>query len=474
MTYDIIVVDDEGDIRNLVSDILKDEGYQVRLAGNKQTALELLKSSKPDLAILDVWLKDSPKDGLDLLQEALLEYPGLPVLMMSGHGTIETAVQAIKMGAYDFLEKPFTSEKLLLLAKHAIENAKLKQENNELKKKLPASIELIGKSSSIVQINQQIQKIASSSSRVFISGASGVGKETVAKQIHALSSRKNGPFVTVNCSCLNANDFEEKLFGTDPTPSTPNYETSSANENNINRTVGLLEQAHNGTLFLDELADLSKEMQAKLVRVLHEQSFVRFGSQRKININIRFIAASSCDIQKEIAAGNFREDLYYRLNVASLKIPSLKDRPEDIPFLTQHFVTDIAQNLKFTPPPIGEDVISALQAYQWPGNVRQLRNVIEWMLIMMPDDHEGALHIDALPPEIFVNAPAILHMNKSDEMMGLPLREAREAFERQYLLAQVSKFSGNISQTASFIGMERSALHRKLRALGVNSQKKAS
>lgn len=457
MKQDILIVDDETDIRDLVAGILSDEGYGTRVAQDGTSALASIKFRQPTLVILDVWLGDGERDGIKILEIIKRDHPQVPVIMMSGHGTIETAVAAIKRGAYDFIEKPFETNRLLLLVQRAFETAKLKRENADLKVKAGdlTSI-LVGSSQAMTHIRQVIDRVAPTNSRVFLTGCAGVGKELVARRIHQLSRRADAPFVVFSCSTLHPDHLESELFGTEIMDLDPS----------IPRKIGLLEQAHGGILYLDEVADLPLPVQSKLVRVLQENSFSRLGSNEKIDIDVRVIASTSCSIAQMIRDGNFREDLFYRLNVVPLEIPLLIDRITDVPELVSNFMEQTSRQHGRPSRIISEEAMVVLQSCQWPGNVRQLRNLIEWLVIMAPGESKDPITINMLPPEVRSNVtmPSVSHPN----IVVMPLREAREAFEREYLLAQVTRFGGNISKTAKFVGMERSALHRKLRALGVN------
>ncbi len=456
MAHEILVVDDEADIRMLICGILRDEGYATREAGNSAQALAAIRSRQPTLVVLDIWLQGSELDGLEILKIFRRELPHLPVIMISGHGTIETAVAAIKIGAYDFIEKPFKADRLLLVIERAIEAARLRRENEELKLRAGGDDELIGSSHALSQLRQQIERVAPTGSRVLISGPPGAGKEVAARLLHRSSRRARGPFVALNCATMRPDRLEVALFGTETGADAPGSP----------RKVGTFEQAHGGTLLLDEVADMSLEIQGKIVRTLQDQTFERIGGGR-VEVDVRVVTATNRDLAREIAAGRFREDLFYRLSVVPLRVPSLRERREDIPALVRHFVARSAEAARLPPRDFGEDALAALQAYEWPGNVRQLRNVIDWVLIMAPGDAREPVRADMLPAEINGIAPTVLKWDKGGEIMGLPLREAREMFEREYLLAQVARFGGNISRTAGFVGMERSALHRKLKSLGV-------
>ena len=456
LTSDILVVDDETDIRALIKGILNDEGLSVREAANADETLKALASRKPSLVILDIWLKDSTMDGLQILQHIRRDYPHTPVIIISGHGNIDTAVSAIKMGAYDFIEKPFKADRLILQVQHAIDAARLKRENQELKFRASADNEIVGKCSAMNQVRQIIERVAPTGSRVLISGPSGSGKEVIARALHRQSRRAEEPFIIVNCATMEPEQFERELFGTE----------QGTGDNS--RKIGLFEQAHGGTLYLDEVGDMPLETQSKVVRILQEQVFSRVGGTTRVEVDVRVIASSSGDLQMEMQAGTIRQDLYYRLSVVPIKVPALADRREDIPVIANHFLIHAAETSGTPPRSLGEDAMAALQAYEWPGNVRQLRNAMEWVLIMGQGNANEVIRADMLPPEITSSAPGVLRWEKGGEIMTLPLRDAREMFEREYLLAQVTRFGGNISRTAGFIGMERSALHRKLKMLGMH------
>jgi two-component system, NtrC family, nitrogen regulation response regulator NtrX len=456
MAHDILVVDDEADIRMLMCGILKDEGYQTREAGNSAQALAAMRSRRPTLVVLDIWLQGSELDGIEILKIVRRELPDLPVVMISGHGTIETAVAAIKIGAYDFIEKPFKSDRLLLVVERAIEAARLRREVEELRLRAGGDEELIGVSHAMGQLRQQVERVAGTGSRVLVSGPPGAGKDVVARVLHGQSRRASGPFVALNCATLRPERLELELFGSE----------AGAESADSPRKVGTFEQAHGGTLFLDEVADMPLETQGKIVRAVQDQTFERVGGGR-VEVDVRVIASTNRDLAFEIAAGRFREDLFYRLAVVPIRVPSLRERCEDIPLLARHFMMRAAEAARLTPREFGEDAMVALQAYEWPGNVRQLRNVVDWLLIMAPGESREPLRADMLPAEIGSIAPTVVKWDKGGEIMTLPLRDAREVFEREYLLAQVTRFGGNISRTAAFVGMERSALHRKLKSLGV-------
>src|ERR1700761_647885 len=454
MAHDILIVDDEVDIRLLVSGILADEGYATREAGNADQALEAVRARRPSLVLLDIWLQGSRLDGLGILAESKRHHFDVPVVMMSGHGTVETAVAAIKQGAYEFIEKPIQADRLLLAVERAIESARLRRQIEELRRRAGGEEELLGISPAINHIRQAIERVAPTGSRVLITGPAGVGQEGVARHLHLASKRSDGPFVVVNCAAMQPNSMESELFGVERTA------------DGVTK-IGTFEQAHGGTLVLDEVADMPMETQGKIVRVLQEQTFERVGGSKRVEVDVRVMATTNRELGSEIAAGRFREDLFYRLNVVPIRVPSLRDRREDIPMLARHFMDRAAEAARLPPRDFGEDALAALQSYGWPGNVRQLRNVVDWLLIMAPGDPREPVHAEHLPNEITSIAPTVVKWDKGSEIMTLPLRDAREVFEREYLLAQVTRFGGNISRTAAFVGMERSALHRKLKSLGV-------
>jgi len=462
MAHDILIVDDEPDIRALIAGILSDEGYETREAHNADAALTAFGMRRPSLVILDVWLQNSTLDGIGILDALHREEPQVPCVMISGHGTIETAVAAIQKGAYDFIEKPFQSDRLLLVVARALEAARLQRENAELRLRAGPETELIGTAAPVAQLRGAVEKVAPTGSRVLITGPAGAGKEVVARMIHARSRRADGPFVALNCATLNPARFEEELFGVEP----------GADPGGAPRRAGVLERAHGGTLLLDEVADMPLETQGKIVRALQEQGFVRVGGSMPVKVDVRVIATTNRDLSSEIAGGRFREDLFYRLAVVPLRVSALRERREDVPSLARFFLARSAELSGQPPRSLAEDAMAALQAYDWPGNVRQLRNLIDWLLIMAPGDPREPIRADALPPEISGAGPVALRMDRSAEIMTMPLRDARELFERQYLEAQLLRFGGNISRTAQFVGMERSALHRKLKGLGVQGEEK--
>ena len=459
MAHDILVVDDEADIRELVAGILEDEGHEVRTAANSIDALDAIAARRPSLVILDVWLQDSPLDGIEILERIRESDADLPVVVISGHGTVETAVAAIRKGAYDFIEKPFQSDRLLHTVQRAIEATLLRRENAELRARSHAEIELIGTSSAINQVRGVAAKVAPTNSRVLIVGAPGVGKEVVARLIHAQSPRREARFVAINAASMDPDRMESELFG---------------EEDQLGRILkpGLFEQAHRGTLFIDEVADMPMETQGRILRLLVEQRFRRVGGARDVQVDVRVVSSSSHNLEDAISAGLFRRDLFHRLNVVPLRVPPLAERREDIPLLVQHFVTRLAQGSGLAQRVIAPDAMAALQAHEWPGNVRQLRNNVERILILAGGSAEEPITLDHLPGDAMAGRDG--GELQSERLIAMPLRDARERFEREYLAAQISRFNGNISRTAKFIGMERSALHRKLKTLGVHQRDDAS
>ena len=453
MSLDILVVDDEADIRELVCGVLEDEGYRPRSASDADSTLAALAERRPSLVLLDVWLQGSRLDGLQLLGEIKRRDPTLPVIVFSGHGNLDTAVAAVRQGAVDFIEKPFESSRLLHLVGRATETDRLRRENETLRAQIGQEEELTGTSQAINQVRATLKRVAGTGSRVLIAGPAGSGKEVAARLLHNWSTRVKAPFIVVSAARMTPDRVEEELFG--------------AEEGSELVKPGLLEQAHGGTLFLDDIADMPMSAQAKILRVLTDQSFVRVGGSRTVKVDVRVVSATARDLTAEIAAGRFREDLYYRLNVVPVMLPPLEQRREDIPMLADHFAARYAAERRVATPEISAEAIAALQAYDWPGNVRQLRNVIERTIILAPGDRIGRIDADMLPPELLSGQAEIVPGNAARSIMGTPLREARETFEREYLRVQIRRFSGNISRTATFIGMERSALHRKLKSLGL-------
>ena len=456
MALEVLVVDDEADIRDLVSGVLEDEGYAVRTAADSTAALDAIEERRPSMVLLDVWLQGSGLVGLQLLQEFKRRDSTLPVLMISGHGNLDTAVAAVREGAVDFIEKPFEAERLLYLVDRATETDRLRRENANLRQRVGDEDQLHGSSVAINTVRATLKRVAPTGSRVLISGPPGVGKEIAARMIHQWSPRARAPFIVLSAAMMSPERVEEELFGS---------------ESDGTMRPGLLEHAHGGTLFLDEIADMPLTTQAKILRVLTDQSYHRVGGQRPVKVDVRVLSATSRNLQDEITAGRFREDLFYRLNVVPVRLPPLRERREDIPELVSNFLARFAAERRTPPPRISEEAMAALQAHDWPGNVRQLRNIIERTVILAPGDRVSCIEVDLLPPEVLDNQNAMGGASTAMAIMGSPLREARESFEREYLKIQIRRFSGNISRTASFIGMERSALHRKLKALGIGDKR---
>jgi two-component system nitrogen regulation response regulator NtrX len=445
---DILIVDDEKDIRELVSDILIDEGYTTQLAANSEDTFKSIEKSKPKLIILDIWLKESKLDGIDILKHVKLNNPDIPVVIISGHGNIEIAVAAIKQGAYDFIEKPFNIDQLTVVIARAMETSRLRIENAAFKIKEIPSFELIGNSSVFKNFNQQLDKVSSGNSRIMLTGPSGSGKEVAARYIHKNSPRKDFAFVTVNSASMSSERMEELLFGS---------------ESNGNIQLGLLEQANGGVLYLDEVGDMPIGTQSKILRVLVDQQFMRIGGKKNTSVDFRVISSSSKNLVQEIQNKNFREDLYHRLNVIPISVPSLEDRIEDIPYISNFFIDELSEKQGLPKRKLSQKAVVHLQSRNWPGNIRQLRNVLERSLIL--GSQSGEISISELETKEIIKSDNSVEMDGN--MLGLPLREARELFEKDYLIAQINRFGGNISKTSQFVGMERSALHRKLKTLNV-------
>lgn len=459
MALDILIIDDEADIRDLVSGILEDEGFGTRTAADSDSALAALSERRPSLVILDIWLQGSRLDGLELLSLIKDRDPSLPVIMISGHGNVETAVAAIKRGAYDFIEKPFESDQLLLLVQRATEAERLRRENEELRERAGMDLELTGNSPAINNVRNVLKKVAATGSRVLITGPAGAGKEVAARLLHHWSPRANAPFVVIGAASMEPERVEVELFGLE--------------KDGVVVKTGLFEQAHGGSLLLDEVGDMPLHTQAKVLRVLTDQVFQRVDGTRNVRVDVRVISASTKDLREEITAGRFREDLFYRLNVVPIRIPALSERREDIPALIDLFLKRLCTQRGRRIPTISDDALAALQAYDWPGNVRQLRNMIERTLILAAGDDITDIELGMLPPEVVAEPAKLFPSEAAQSIMATTLREAREAFEREYLRVQIRRFSGNISRTAAFIGMERSALHRKLKALGLGEDDRA-
>ena len=457
MASDILIVDDETDIRELVAGILQDEGHGARTARDSDDALAAVVARRPNLVFLDIWLQGSRLDGLQLLDALKQEHPELPIVMISGHGNIETAVSAIKRGAYDFIEKPFKADRLLLVADRALENSRLKREVKELKLHAPLTTMLVGHSPAANQLRQTVEKVAPTNSRILIIGPPGAGKELAARSIHINSARADGPFVVINAAAITPEFMEVELFGVE-----------GGHNGSSGRKVGALEEAHGGTLFIDEIADMPRETQNKILRVLVDQTFQRVGGNTKVTVDVRIVSSTSRNVEADIAAGKFREDLYHRLSVVPIRVPGLAERREDIPELVDYFMTQISHTTGLPKRTVGADALAVLQSHDWPGNVRQLRNNVERLMILAGGDPSAVITAAMLPQDVSAMIPTMPSANGGEHLMTLALREAREVFEREYLLAQISRFDGNISRTAEFVGMERSALHRKLKALGID------
>ena len=454
---DILVVDDERDIRELISDILEDEGFTTRKAGNSEEAMAEMNREPPALMILDIWLKDSHMDGIDILKAVKRDNPDVPVIIISGHGNIEIAVAAIKQGAYDFIEKPFNIDQLMVVITRAMETSRLRRENNELRRKDVTSADMIGSSPAFRALASQLDKVTRSNGRVMLTGPAGSGKEIAARYIHANSDRSTGPFVTVSSASIDSDRMEEVLFG---------RESSGRGIE-----PGLLEQAHGGIIFFDEVADMPAGTQSKILRVLTEQQFQRVGGGDKVRVDLRVISSTTKNLEAEVDAENFRQELYHRLNVVPIEVPALAERLEDIPELAEHFIAGFNKSQGLPLRELTDDAIAMLQTMNWPGNVRQLKNVIERVLIL---GGEGdTIAAAEIPNEAKPAGEEDDRVILSGSLATLPLREARELFEREYLLTQINRFGGNISRTAGFVGMERSALHRKLKSLNVVTSSRA-
>ncbi len=452
---DILIVDDERDIRELISDILKDEGFSTRMAANSDECVDQINAEPPALMILDIWLKDSRMDGIDILKQVKRNNPDIPVVIISGHGNIEIAVAAIKQGAYDFIEKPFNIDQLMVVIARAMETARLRREVTSLKRGDGGLGEMQGSSVAFRKLKDALDKVARSNGRVMLTGEPGSGKEMAARYIHAGSARASAPFVTVTSATIAPDRMEEVLFG---------HESAEKGSEK-----GLLEQAHGGVIYFDEVADMPLGTQSKILRVLTEQQFTRVGGTDKVRVDLRVISSTTRNLATEIAAGRFRQELYDRLNVVPLMVPALSDRREDIPVLAEYFINQFNKLQGLPAREISTDAAAMMQTMEWPGNIRQLRNVIERILIL--GDETSAIEPAELQGESGPSDEGRILLG--GQLATLPLREARELFEREYLLTQINRFGGNISRTANFVGMERSALHRKLKSLGVVTSAKA-
>lgn len=454
MSADILVVDDEVDIRDLVAGLLEDEGYRTRKAGSADEALAAIASRRPNLVFLDIWLQGSRLDGLQVLELIKENHPDLAVVMISGHGNIETAVSAIKSGAYDFIEKPFKADRLVLVAERALEASRLRREVRELKTRSVQADRIVGRTTVVNQLRQTIERVAPTNARVLITGEPGCGKELAARTLHEASTRSSGPFVVINAATITPETMEEELFGVE-------------GGDGRGRRIGALEEAHGGSLYIDEIGDMPRETQNRILRVLVDQNFQRVGGATRVHVDVRVISSSSRDLAQLIADGHFREDLYHRLSVVPIKVPPLSERREDVPELIEFFMEQISVASGLPKRQIGSDAMAVLQSHEWPGNIRELRNNVERLMILTKGDPTAEVTIEMLPAEVGAMVPTTPSGSGGERLMSLPLRDAREIFEREYLIAQIARFSGNISRTAEFIGMERSALHRKLKSLGV-------
>jgi two-component system nitrogen regulation response regulator NtrX len=454
MSADILVVDDEVDIRDLVAGLLEDEGYRTRKAGSADEALAAIASRRPNLVFLDIWLQGSRLDGLQVLELIKESHPDLAVVMISGHGNIETAVSAIKRGAYDFIEKPFKADRLVLVAERALEASRLRREVRELKTRSVQADRIVGRTTVVNQLRQTIERVAPTNARVLITGEPGCGKELAARTLHEASTRSSGPFVVINAATITPETMEEELFGVE-------------GGDGRSRRIGALEEAHGGSLYIDEIGDMPRETQNRILRVLVDQNFQRVGGATRVHVDVRVISSSSRDLAQLIADGHFREDLYHRLSVVPIKVPPLSERREDVPELIEFFMEQISVASGLPKRQIGSDAMAVLQSHEWPGNIRELRNNVERLMILTKGDPTAEVTIEMLPAEVGAMVPTTPSGSGGERLMSLPLRDAREIFEREYLIAQIARFSGNISRTAEFIGMERSALHRKLKSLGV-------
>ena len=465
--HEILIVDDEVDICKLIADIMQDEGYKTRYVHGSLEALSELAERQPSLLLLDIWLEGSQLDGLGILEIVRQKYPDLPVMMISGHGNIETAVSSIQMGAYDFIEKPFKEERLTMSCEKAIERAELQSQNAQLQAKVVADDEFIGKSSAVSSLMGVVEKYAETNSRIFIQGGTGSGKKHFARYVHSHSDRKDRPLITFSPANFSDGEIEAEIFGRG-VEQEATFGSETAKQS-------VFEKARGGTLVFDEITSFSEEIQGKLLKALAKNKFQRLGSEKAYDIDCRIISTTSRDMEKEVEVGRFKGDLYYRLNVVNVEMPSLKDRRDDIAALSEYFLESFSRIAAKPRKKLADEVISALQSYEWPGNISQLRNMIEWLTIMSPKSDSQVIEITSMASDVFSNVPSVPSsgdVETNSDIMSMPLRDARELFEKQYLLAQVNRFGGNISKTSAFIGMERSALHRKLKSLNVHDIRK--
>ncbi|MDR1475150.1 MAG: sigma-54 dependent transcriptional regulator [Holosporales bacterium] len=454
---EILVVDDEQEVRALISDVLRDEGYTVKQASDGQSAVNVLNNSAPAVVLLDLWIGNNESAGMVILERIKEDYPYIPVIMISGHGTIDVAIDATRKGAHDFIEKPFVIDRLLLSVRRAVESYLLAEENFKLRKKVRQDNQLLGKSAEISQIKQTIKKVAGTNSRVFIIGPVGVETEAIAIETHNCSLRKNSPFILFNCANITSGVLEKELFGEE-------------NQNGEIIVRGAFDAAENGTIFLEEVTELPTELQSKLVRVLQENYYKRANGRHAIDVNFRIISSTSSDVEELITQGKFRQDLYYRLGIVPIRVPPIKNRREDIEYMASFFLKNSKDFFGLPSKRISREALSLLTSYDWPGNVRQLRNVIEWMLIMSGENDKEEISIESLPPDIKLPQYSSASDVSMDKFINLSLKDARDRFEREYLIMQINRFLGNVSKAANFIEMERSALHRKLRSLGISRE----
>ena len=450
MSAEILIIDDNPDIRSILEELIEDAGFKTRVAANYNQALTEIDKKLPDVAIIDVKLDKGDNDGIELLSHIKKKNKDIPVIIISGHANIEMAVKSLKSGAFEFIQKPFDQERLMNFINRAVENYNLINENKNLQTQLFHSFELIGCSQNIEEIRDQIEKLSSSESRIFISGPIGSGKELIARKLHKISNRRKGPFTILNGALLDVKKYELELFGEE--------------KNNGSITYGALEKSSGGILLIDEVTEIPLETQAKILRVLIDQKFCRVNGSKEVNVNVRIISTSSKNIREEVDKGNFREDLYHRLNVVPIFLPALKDRTEDIPFLLDYFSKKISELNGITETKLDTN-FDLFYKYDWPGNVRELRNLVERISILSLNEKKN--NINQLVQDSLYQKNSFSSSDTYENVLLYPLKEAREKFEKNYLTSQLKKHKGNISKTAEFIGMERSALHRKLKSLGI-------